>query len=420
MPLQLAQSELSIRHALIALSHFNKTQTGSLKDARSCLVTTSKQKIMLVHYNKAVTHLVQRMKEPSYSPEVGLVCCLLFTCLEFLRGDYDNAFAHVRSGLSIISAYKNNDMPSSTKGLGSSMIEEMLIPIFTRMILTSVAYGLPSEQICFTSCYPIGTKECTFATVLEAESSLHNIRNISLLVGRKSGFAIVCQESHTEEDLQEMNDCLEYHHVWLRAFEQLERETALSRDDEVTVHLLKAQHRCTLIVTATSILKDQSSFDQYLDDFKAIIAHSTVVLDAMESNPARTHAANFTFDVGIILVLYLTACRCRCPTTRRKAISLLGRNLPREGLWDAQQHLIVAKRVIELEESEVDPITGWPVERARIWSTMIRGDMDGNGRFPVYFAVGHWGEGRGIPPIPPGGLLPHDPRGRIWLEWFVL
>jgi hypothetical protein len=81
---------------------------------------------------------------------------------------------------------------------------------------------------------------------------------------------------------------------------------------------------------------------------------------------------------------------------------------------------MVARRLIELEEREVDPITGWPVEHTRIWSTMIHGEMDGNGRFPVYFAIGQWGEGRGTPPLPPGGILPHDPSGRIWREWFVL
>jgi hypothetical protein len=76
--------------------------------------------------------------------------------------------------------------------------------------------------------------------------------------------------------------------------------------------------------------------------------------------------------------------------------------------------------VIEFEEREIDPETGWPVERARIWSTQIHGDMDGNGRFPVFFAIGQWGEGRGAPPLPPGMMISSHPEGRIWREWFVL
>jgi hypothetical protein len=418
--LQMAQSELSIRHALIALSYLNKSETGTLKDARSSLVATSKHKTMLVHYNKAVKCLVQRIAEPSYSPEVGIICCLVFVCLEFLRGDYDTALAHFKSGLNIISAYKSTRMPGSTRTLDSSIIEDVLIPIFTRMIATAIIYGLPSELVCFTSSYPIGTQECRFRTVLEAESSMHNIRNTVFLLTRKLGHAIVLQEPHSEEVLREQEDCIESHHIWLRALERLEREQTLSEEDIVTAHLLKAQHYCMYIFAKLAILTNQTVFDKYLDIFKEIIAHSKSFLDATENTSSANAAAKFTFEIGIIPGLYLTACRCRCPVTRREAIALLERNPPREGLWDAQQHLIVAKRVIELEESELDPVTGWPVERTRIWSTMIRGDMDGNGRFPVYFAVGHWGEGRGIPPLPPKGLIPDDPQRRIWLEWFVL
>jgi hypothetical protein len=419
-PLQLAQSELSIRHALISLSYLNKSETGTLKDARSGLVSTSKQKTMLVHYNKAVKHLAQRISEPSFSPEIGLVCCLLFICLEYLRGDHDTALAHLKSGLKIISAYKESKMLSSSKESSSNMIEDTLIPIFTRMIATAIIYGLPSEQVCFTSCYPIGTQKCTFRTVVEAESSMHNIRNISLLLTRKLGIATVLQEPQSKELLQEQNDCVENHHVWLRSMNKLERETTLSKRDSLTAHLLKAQHHFMYIFTELALPTNQTMFDAYLESFKAVIAHSRIVLDAREATTSPNPAANFTFEAGVIPGLYLTACRCRCPTTRREALSLLERNPPREGLWDAQQHAMVARRVIELEEREMDPLTGWPVERTRIWSTMIRGDMDGNGKFQVYFAIGHWGEGRGIGPLPPGMKLPHDERGRVWLEWFVL
>jgi hypothetical protein len=419
-PLQLAQSELSIRHALISLSCLNKSETGTLKDARSGLVSTLKQKTVLIHYNKAVKYLAQRISEPSFSPEVGLVCCLLFICLEFLRGDHDTALAHLKSGLKIISAYKESKVLTSSTESSSNIIEETLIPIFTRMIATAIIYGLPSEQVCFTSCYPIGTPECKFRSVVEAESSMHNIRNISLLLTRKLGIATVLQEPQPEELLQEQKDCVENHHVWLHAMNKFERETILSKQDTLTAHLLKAQHHFMYIFTEIAVPTNQTIFDVYLESFKAVITHSRMVLDARETTIAPNPAANFTFEIGLIPGLYLTACRCRCPTTRREALSLLERNLPREGLWDAHQHAIVARRLIELEEREVDPVTGWPMERTRIWSTMIRGDMDGSGRFQVYFAIGHWGEGRGIGPLPPGMKLPHDERGRVWLEWFAL
>ena len=416
----MAQSELCVRHALVALSYLNKSESGTLKDARSSLVNVSRHKTLLTHYNKAVHILVQRISDPSFSPEVGLVCCLLFIAIELMRGDHDTAMAHFRSGLDVISAYKKRRTTDMIKHASYSIIEQSLIPIFTRLMANGVMYGLETERVTYTQHFPFGTKECVFHSVWEAESSMHNIRNMALILMRKLGTKVVAQIPHTEEELQAQKDCLQYHHTWLRALQKLEAESTPSKEDIITIHCLKAQHHIIYVFIATAILTSQTQFDEHLDTFKAVVHHSKIFLDLKEPISPNTPGANFTFELGVIPGLYMTACRCRCPVIRREALALLERNLPREGLWDAQQHAIVARRVIEFEERELDPETGWPVERARIWSTQIHGDMDGNGRFPVFFAIGQWGEGRGSPPLPPGMMISSHPEGRIWREWFVL
>jgi hypothetical protein len=375
---------------------------------------------MLIHYNKAVKSLVQRISEPSYSAEVGLVCCLLFICLEYLRGNYTTAMAHYQSGLKMISAHKNSSAPTSIKRWHSDMVEEALIPIFTRNIATAIIYGLPTEEVFSISNFPAGDIGFMFNTLMDADLAAHKIQNMFFVLMRVLGTKIVTQEQYTEEELQSHQDCVEHLRAWRCAVKDLERRTTFSLDDAIALSRLKALNHINDIFVQRIVLKSQTDFDQHLDDFKAAVEHMKFFLDSAESSTSQNPAANFTFEMGIILGLYMTACRCRCPVTRREALSMLERNPPREGLWDAQQHYVVAKRVIELEERELDPVTGWPVESARIWSTMIHGEMDGNGRFPVYFAIGHWGEGRGTPPMPPGGVFPHDPRGRIWKEWFVL
>jgi hypothetical protein len=405
---------------LIALSYLTKTETGTLKDARSGLVAVSQQKTMLTHYNKAIAHLVQRMSEPSYSTEVGLVCCLLFICLEYLRGNYAAAMAHYESGLKMILAHKSSSIMTSTKRPRHEMVEEALIPMFTRNMATAITYGLPSDLFSYITHYPVGDAEYKFDTLRDADLAAHNIQNNVFALMRIMGTKVVTQKEHLEEELQSQQNCLDHLRAWLRAIEDLERRTTFSLEDAIAANRLKALCRIISIFAQRILLNNQTEFDQHLDDFKAAVEHMRFVVDSVERNTSRNPAANFTFEMGIILGLYMIACRCRCPVTRREALSLLERNPPREGLWDAQQHFVVAKRVIELEERELDPVTGWPVERVRIWSTMIHGEMDGNGRFPVYFAIGHWGEGRGTPPLPPGGVLPHDPNGRIWREWFVL
>jgi hypothetical protein len=419
----MAQSELAIRHALIALSYLTKSESGTLKDARSTLVATSssRQQTMLTHYNKAIKHLVQRATQPSYSTDIGLVCCLVFICLETFRGNYETALTHYKSGLDIINTYNSRSALGPVQVVRPKVLEEILIPMFTRNIATAIVFGLPSESVTYNSSYyPIGSQECVFNTVMDADLAAHNIRNMAFVLTRTLGTKVLTQEKHTKEELQALEDCLDHHRVWLCALETLESKAKMSKEESVAVDMLKVLHYLIYVFTACTLRDNQKDFDKHFDDFKAVVKHARAYLEASESSPTRTAAAHFTFAVGVIPALYLTACRCRCPVTRREALALLESDLPREGLWDAQQHAIVARRVIELEEREVDPDTGWPVEQTRIWSTMIHGEMDGTGRFPVYFAIGHWGEGRGTPPLPPGGILPHDPRGMIWREWFVL
>ncbi|KAJ4371156.1 hypothetical protein N0V83_004372 [Neocucurbitaria cava] len=103
--LQMAYSEPSVRHALIALSYLVKTMPGSLKHARS-IPGVDSHTTLLVHYNKAVRSLVERATQSSQSVEVGLITCLLFICIEFLRGDYLVAFTHLQNGLKIIAEWQ--------------------------------------------------------------------------------------------------------------------------------------------------------------------------------------------------------------------------------------------------------------------------------------------------------------------------
>jgi len=46
----------------------------------------------LAQYNKAITLLSQRLTDPEVATEVALLACILFVCIEFLRGDVEPAF----------------------------------------------------------------------------------------------------------------------------------------------------------------------------------------------------------------------------------------------------------------------------------------------------------------------------------------
>ncbi|KAF2467052.1 uncharacterized protein BDR25DRAFT_336206 [Lindgomyces ingoldianus] len=459
--IQMAQSESAVRHALIALGYLYKTEPGNLKHARSGFAADHQRRTLIFHYNKAVRCLIYRMADSSYVPEVGLVTCILFICIEFLRGNYHTAFIHLNSGLKIISEWQQGRLNSSLVSPLSSqsslaisrefsgpttMIEDSLIPMFTRAIASALLYGVRIEQIFEIPCpRPQSFPERPFTTILEAQSSIHELRNPTILFARTMAQKLIRRKLITAEDLQHQTHLLECHHAWIRALQILEHEGSLSKEDKVVASSLKVGYYSTYIMLACATEVRQKPHDAHISSFKAINHHAKVVLDSMgfhassSSSPPSVHpsspssacggatsvspprpssraAANFTFEISLIPCLHFTATRCRCPITRREAVSLLALNPPREALWDAEQHVAVSNRVIEIEESEVDPGTGWPVERTRLWCAVIDGNMDQNGGFWVIFALASWVQEREF-------SRASGERRRLdsqWEEWFVL
>jgi len=413
--MQMAQSEPCIHHALIALGYLNKSESGSLKDARTSLASVSGQQTFLIHYNKAIKLLAEKFSTPWHTPEVGLVSCLVFVCIEFLRGNYTTAFLHFNNGLKMISTARKSGFKSSRNEHGCDIIEDTIVPMFERLLFTGLAYGVPTELALSLSSSPVVFRRTPFSSLVESQLAMYDLRNKSMLLLRHMGENFQ-PAAPTTPKLQNQKAILEALEAWLSATEELESNMKLSSDDGITIHSLKACYHCLYIFVASITDANQTECDRHILRFKSVVKHCRFVVEAIERKSSGSPAARFTFETSVIPCLHLVASRCRCPVTRREAVTLLERRIPREGLWDAQQQALVSRRLIEIEEREIDPATGWPTEKARIMSTVIRGDMDGNGRFAVYFATQIWGEGRGEAPLPDEKSM----VGEMWREWFHL
>jgi hypothetical protein len=77
---------------------------------------------------------------------------------------------------------------------------------------------------------------------------------------------------------------------------------------------------------------------------------------------------------------------------------------------------MVVQRTIELEEREVDPVSGWPVQRARLGPAIIM-DMNATGGFWVGFRSIAWmlENLRSPRVLDDGGPAG---QGAEWVEWF--
>jgi hypothetical protein len=67
------------------------------------------QRYALIQYNKAIRSLKSRRSDDAKTLEVTLLTCVLFVCLELLRGNPELALDHLQSGLNILNNWKKEN-----------------------------------------------------------------------------------------------------------------------------------------------------------------------------------------------------------------------------------------------------------------------------------------------------------------------
>jgi hypothetical protein len=89
---------------------------------------------------------------------------------------------------------------------------------------------------------------------------------------------------------------------------------------------------------STHLSSVQTAFDNDNSRFENIVHHADIILAHTKKNTRPS----FTFEIGVITPLYFVATKCRHPTIRRRALSLLkkappqrarGRRYPRQESW---------------------------------------------------------------------------------------
>jgi hypothetical protein len=115
---------------------------------------------------------------------------------------------------------------------------------------------------------------------------------------------------------------------------------------------------------SSSVSTEESIFDEQTEAFSAIVnLAGTMSSDSYvgAGKPGDTPVAStpadcphsLTFEMDVTPPLYFVAVKCRVPSIRRAAISLLETTMPRtEGIWIASLCVAVAKRIIQVEEED--------------------------------------------------------------------
>jgi hypothetical protein len=357
---QLGHVEPAIRNAIVAV-----TRVYEEVELRNGDLVQEMDSVALQSYTQAIRHVINDKSGAENRAYVSLIVCILFICLECLRGNPDAAAIHVKGGYDILVDWKGQHSPStsrsgspsspeSTSAISSTSSErdlmEDITALFSRLRVQSVIFGKdlskdmllpPSEEP-----YPV----YDFQTLSEAREACFRLANeaISLIyAGAPAKYANTVSTEMLLQQLQLENQLQE----WRRAMDEFlrKKELLLVLTDIKAINILKAQAISAYIWVSCCLAPEESQFDRFTKDFEEINTLAASISDIPVEFLCKS-LGRFHFDFGIIPALHLVGSKCRYPHVRKEALRIMASNRWREGLFDSFRSYRYVRTVMALEE----------------------------------------------------------------------
>ncbi|KAF9874190.1 C6 zinc finger domain protein [Colletotrichum karsti] len=340
---QLSHQELAAKHAVLAISSLYE----KFKENPMDRLVPEKNLFAVSNYNEAIRHL-----RTTDNPETVLFVCILFVCIDMLRGECKGAIDHCRHGVNIL----NGSRPKSR------FIRQYLEPAFCRLGVFPFFFGVRPET------FPEmeggrPPPSPPFDTLAEVQAALD-----PLLV-RTIRFVRTADEYRLGDDLTPKPDAsvmqrrkdldleLDAWHSELTTF--LAKKTAKnasssssssSKRDELVMLLLEMKFLVGKIWIDTCLSRGETIFDLHLDKFRRIIDVARDADALLRSTPRHQPRAKFTFEMGFSPLLGFVVVKCRSLRLRTAALGLM-RTLSheRESLWDNSTVLAFGRKLVAVE-----------------------------------------------------------------------
>ncbi|GLB07212.1 hypothetical protein AtubIFM57258_002540 [Aspergillus tubingensis] len=347
--LQLSHAEPAVYHAAVALSAVHQdAEKKGMPLAREDLDNTW-HRFALEQAGRSIVLLnARRTSQDPCLREVTLLCCLLFTLSELLRGRYDNAFRHLHGGIHILKdlgAHRHLDSAEMSK----PPVEWCLVEAFAHLDVQSSQFGV-GGPIWFTDKDHIqleNGKTPVFQTLAEARQAFDRVMGTVLKFTAKASGSTHSQIASDYETLykKQLDLCLQID-TFAQAFNTFRTNylPQISRKEQRGTDIIHLHQRAATLTLQTCLLDgNEPILDQYTPDFENILS---LVNTIMHNFPERPSVC---FDMGIIPPLTLVATGCRDYSVRWRAIEMLRSWPHREGTWDSNLCAQLAIQTMKVE-----------------------------------------------------------------------
>ncbi|RAK85514.1 C6 zinc finger domain protein [Aspergillus costaricaensis CBS 115574] len=348
--IQLSHAEPAVYHAAVALSAVHQdAEKKGMPLAREDLDNTW-HRFALEQAGRSISLLnARRTSQDPCLREVTLLCCLLFTLFELLRGRYDDAFRHLHGGIHILKslgAHRQLDSAAMSK----PPVEWCLVEAFAHLDVQSSQFGV-GGPIWFTDEQDhirLGNEKSTaFQTLAEARQAFDRVMGTVLLFTAKASGFTHSQIASDYERLykKQLNLCLQID-TFAQAFNTFRTKyfPQLSPKQQRGADIIHLHQRAATLILQTCLLdRNQPVLDQYTPEFENVLSLVDAIMHASPERPS------VCFDMGIIPPLTLVATGCRDYSVRWSAIEMLQSWPHREGTWDSNLCAQLAIQTMKVE-----------------------------------------------------------------------
>lgn len=386
--LQACHNDQSIRHAAIAIAALNMTLDCSWQKSHNKrnVDPDIHHQFAICQYSKAISHMRKAAAAGSQDLRTTLISCIVITCFESFHGDQVSAIAQVRTGLSLVEGYFAS-LTCSTRFTPISVIpdiiEDELIQAFGRLDVQHMSFSdsRPAaihQEMQYYGQPLINSMPKTFDSLKQARMYL------ALLMQRFLHFktfimgGTAYQGSLHSDDTKHIKDELaasRENHItdlvnWQSAFRPLftQSRTPSGHKNFLEATALRLHYIATYFSAASvpTELDNCASIPLHRDVnnlptssplnirtfmplLKEIVSLSRIII----SHPTMSLSQGkcpFTFDLHVIVPLYMVGKYCPHSVVRREALQLLLESPRREGLWDGVLAGKMVEFIVSLEE----------------------------------------------------------------------
>ena len=305
--------------------------------AISCL-TSSQAAEMTIDFSK------RSRKTPN--SRLALTTCVLFTCFEAMQGRCDSAVNHALQGRRLLEATGRPNVTSMTPAEEDDL--EQMRPIVERLEVQATALldkGRRPEIDTSDQTAPLPPIEFVYS-LDHAHNTLHTALNSVMRF--MQGFHPTAPRDHIAVTMAEKY--LRYapwFAKWEAAFTTYlgDAREQMGNVDLKRAMVLKANHLVGTMLASVDQSAGPVAYDAYEAEFRAIVDLSREVLASFSCPPLPTLTGGssgtpyLSFSLWVTDPLWMAISRCRNPTIRQAAFTLLSQNPRQEGIWHAGPQL---------------------------------------------------------------------------------